>query len=66
MRNIIRLTLFLLLLIPLSVSAQSADDLISQVNALRASYGLEPYTIDVGLMSLAQAGVNWKGAHIQR
>ena len=55
MKNIIRLTLFLLLLIPLSVSAQSAGDLISQVNALRASYGLEPYTIDAGLMSLAQA-----------
>ena len=37
-----------------SVTAQSASDLISEVNALRAENGLEPYTVDDSLMVLAQ------------
>ncbi len=39
---------------PVGISAQSADDLIFQVNSLRASYGLDPYTVDPVLMTLAQ------------
>lgn len=38
-----------------SPQTASAGELISAVNALRASYGLEAYAIDGGLMSLAQA-----------
>ncbi len=48
------LTLFFSLVITCAVSAQSANDLISEVNALRASYGLDPYTVDSTLMTLAQ------------
>ncbi len=46
---------FIFIAIPVRIFAQSADALISEVNALRASYGLEPYTVDANLMSLAQA-----------
>ncbi len=46
--------LLLLFLCPASVMAQSADALISEVNALRAANGLEPYTVDASLMALAQ------------
>ena len=38
----------------LHVRAQSADALISEVNALRAANGLEPYITDPSLMALAQ------------
>ena len=55
MKHIYCLLLFLLILIiPLPVSGQSANALISEVNALRASYGLEPYVTDGSLMALAQ------------
>lgn len=37
-----------------AVFAQSASDLIDEVNALRAEYGLEPYTPDPRLSALAQ------------
>ena len=54
-----RLFYFLLLAcflcIPASASGQSADALINEVNALRSSYGLEPYTVDPSLMTAAQA-----------
>ena len=46
--------LFIALILPAAASGQSADALIAEVNALRASYGLEPYTVDAGLMGLAQ------------
>jgi hypothetical protein len=46
--------LFLFFAITSAAYAQSANDLISEVNALRAEYGLEPYTVDSSLMSLAQ------------
>ncbi|HOG59748.1 MAG TPA: hypothetical protein PKX76_00400, partial [Flexilinea sp.] len=36
------------------VYAQDANSLIAEVNALRASYGLSPYTVDNSLSSLAQ------------
>ena len=49
------LLVFLILFVPLSAFGQSADALISEVNALRSSYGLEPYAADAGLMALAQA-----------
>ena len=48
------LLLFFLLLLPARVSGQSAEALVNEVNALRASYGLELYTVDASLMSLAQ------------
>ena len=48
------LILLLFLIIPAQVHAQSADDLINEVNALRSSYGLAPYTIDPNLMVAAQ------------
>ena len=44
----------LFLLTTAGVHAQSADDLINEVNALRAAYGLAPYTIDYNLMAAAQ------------
>ena len=46
--------LFLFLVVPAQVYGQSADALVSEVNKLRSSYGLEPYTVDGTLMSLAQ------------
>lgn len=55
MKKIYCLLLLMFLSIPVSAAAQSAAELISQVNALRASNGLEPYTMDAGLMALAQA-----------
>lgn len=48
------LTLFLFLLISAQVSAQSAQDLLNEVNALRVSYGLTPYAVDATLMAYAQ------------
>ncbi len=54
-RRIITFFLFFIFIaFPVRVFAQSAEALISEVNALRASYGLEPYTVDANLMSLAQ------------
>lgn len=46
--------LFILMILPARVSGQSAEALINEVNTLRSSYGLEPYTVDSSLMSLAQ------------
>lgn len=55
MKHYFRLAILLIFLfVPLRVSAQSAEALINEVNALRASYGLSPYTVDGTLMSLAQ------------
>lgn len=54
-RSVFFILLLLLLALPAQVSAQSADALISAVNALRSSNGLEPYVPDASLMSLAQA-----------
>ena len=55
MKHIYWLMFLLFLTVPLSVSGQSANALISEVNALRAANGLEPYTPDADLMALAQA-----------
>ena len=53
MKNIYLIILLAVLLaFPAAVFAQSPDALISQVNSLRASYGLEPYTVDQTLMVL--------------
>lgn len=41
--------------VPVQAQAGSAYDLIAEVNALRAEYGLQAYQIDSGLMSSAQA-----------
>lgn len=38
-----------------TAAAQDASSLIGEVNAMRASYGLAPYTADSGLSALAQA-----------
>ena len=46
------LSLFFITVLP--VCGQSADTLITEVNRLRSSYGLAPYTVDASLMSLAQ------------
>ena len=46
--------LFLLCLIPGRVYGQSAQDLINEVNQLRSSYGLTPYTTDPTLSAYAQ------------
>ena len=48
------IVLFMILVIPARVSGQSAEALINEVNKLRSPYGLEPYSIDGTLMSLAQ------------
>jgi len=40
---------------PVWAQASSPSELIQAVNALRASYGLQPYTMDGELMALAQA-----------
>lgn len=55
--RLIFLLVFFLVLIPVrktSAQAGSAYDLISEVNLLRSSKGLTPYTIDPGLMDFAQ------------
>ena len=54
MRRFIPFILLAILLIPCAVYAQSAMDLINEVNALRSSYGLAPYTADAALMAAAQ------------
>ncbi len=55
-KRIFIIFLFVLFLtIPTAVFAQSAEALIEEVNALRASYGLAPYTVDSNLMAQAQA-----------
>lgn len=41
--------------LPVQAQAGSAYDLIAEVNALRAEYGLQPYQVDGGLMASAQA-----------
>jgi len=40
---------------PASAQQDLASELIAQVNGLRASYGLASYTVDAGLMAMAQA-----------
>jgi LysM repeat protein len=40
---------------PASAQQDLASELIAQVNGLRASYGLAPYTVDAGLTAMAQA-----------
>ena len=45
----------LFLLSAAAVCAQTADQLITEVNTLRAAYGLAPYMVDASLMSLAQS-----------
>jgi LysM repeat protein len=40
---------------PASAQQDLASELVALVNALRASYGLAPYTVDAGLMAIAQA-----------
>ncbi|MCE5208697.1 MAG: LysM peptidoglycan-binding domain-containing protein [Chloroflexi bacterium] len=42
--------------------ATSPYAIIDQVNLLRASYGLAPYTVDSGLMSAAQAHSNYQAS----
>ena len=42
--------------------AGSAQDLITEVNALRASNGLQPYTIDGSLMAQAQAHSDYQAS----
>ncbi len=44
---------------PVQAQAGSADDLIAEVNALRQSKGLAPYTIDTYLMDFAQSQSNY-------
>ncbi len=58
-RFILKITLVLIIFSSLgmgyySASAQSANELIDAVNALRSSNGLTPYKIDSGLMASAQ------------
>ena len=56
MKRMIRYLFVLMFLFSaLSAQAQSADDLVAAVNALRASYDLEPYTVDPALMAAAQS-----------
>jgi hypothetical protein len=40
---------------PAAAQEDAAAELINMINELRASYGLAPYTVDDGLMALAQA-----------
>ena len=59
---LVMILLAMLFACPAAVFAQSADELISQVNTLRASYGLEPYTVDPTLMTLAQQQSNYQAS----
>lgn len=69
-RRLTAMALVLAALLPLlamrSGSAAPADnraqDLIAEVNKLRASYGLEPYIIDPILMAVAKAQNDWRVA----
>jgi uncharacterized protein YkwD len=60
-RAVLRLLVILILIAGIcparAASAQqdTASELIALVNALRASSGLAPYTVDAGLMAMAQA-----------
>jgi hypothetical protein len=72
MREINTAGLLLLLLIlpflwgPFEKSAaqnETGYDLVAAVNALRASYGLEPYTIDYWIMDYANSIPNTKLIH---
>ncbi len=65
-RYLIYFLLFLVILasFPGGVKAQSgsAQDLINEVNALRASNGLLPYTVDGSLMAQAQAHSDYQAS----
>ena len=62
MKRIYLLLLLVLLFVPVRVSGQSAEALINEVNALRASKGLAPYTVDSTLMGLAQQHSNYQAS----